>query len=134
MDHIRQKAAGHVAGTPDTWLLTANRQAIAIELKAPGNLPTARQVAVGQVIQSLGHYWNWCDSVSAYGEMLNYLRVHLVAHWKLKAADYDATLEGAAIKREETKTGKVSKRRSAPPRYLLGKAAVGRARKAGILI
>jgi len=117
--HVREKARGLVAGTPDTVLLYPGLPAIFIELKAKGRkvLPDSNQQKVGNDIRNAGHHWWWCDSVYDYLHTLQRFGVPLQGNWPVAAFNHDATLESAAIKREEAKTGTVSKRRYArkPP-------------------
>ena len=109
--HVREKARGHVAGTPDTILLFPGLPAIAIELKAPGNRPTDAQENVGEVIGKSEHLWGWCDSVVGYRALLVRFGVPLSPYSEVKALGHDATLASAAIRREETKTGRPSAKR-----------------------
>lgn len=109
--HVREKSRGLVAGTPDTMLVVLGFPLIAVELKSPGNKPTPRQFDVGDAIQTAGGIWGWCDTVTGYCQILRSLEVPLIRHAEILAADHDATLTGAAIKREETKTGRVSFKR-----------------------
>lgn len=110
---MQDKARGVISGVPDTIMLVAGLPVIAVELKAPGNRPTPRQFEVGEAIRAAGHVWGWCDTVTGYFELLRSLRVPLDARAGFWAAHYDAFLTGAAIRREEGKTGKVSVRRFA---------------------
>jgi hypothetical protein len=112
--HARQKSAGHVRGTPDTVLLFPGLPAITIELEAPGNKPEPEQIEVGAVIQNSGHLWGWCDSVEGYCALLRRFGVPLNPYAETKAQHHDLVLRGAAIKREEAKTGAPSKKRYAP--------------------
>jgi hypothetical protein len=115
--HVREKARGHVAGTPDTVLLFPGLPCIAIELKAPRKTPTENQERVGAVIQASGHFWGWCDSVAGYCALLIRAGVPLGAAAALNAERKDVVLESAAIRREEVRTGKVSRTRfGAAPR------------------
>jgi hypothetical protein len=109
--HVREKARGHVRGTPDTVLLFPGLPCITIELKAPGNKPDESQEQVGAVIQASGHFWGWCNSVAGYCALLVRAGVPLGPHAALNAERKDAVLEGAAIRREEARTGKVSRKR-----------------------
>lgn len=139
-DHIRQKNAGFVSGTPDTLLLVPGVTAIAIELKARGKKvdPGSNQELVGHAIRGAGHFWNWCDSVLGYMELLNQAGVPLRGNWRLIAAGHDIVLESAAIRRKEAKTGAPSKKRlykrweekPAPAKL----KAVARIRAAGVRI
>lgn len=123
--HVREKARGMLAGFPDTILLV-NGMTITAELKALGKKPTERQAAVGEVIKASGHHWFWCDNVFAYAQALHNFGVPLVGAWGIAADGHDATLASAAIRSEESKTGKVSKKRRNPfaPRYVWKSANV----------
>lgn len=116
--HAREKARGHIAGTPDTVLLFPGLPAITIELKARGKeiVEGGNQERVGDVIQATGHLWGWCDTVVGYCALLTSFGVPLGRYAALNAERKDAVLEGAAIKREEAKTGVPSKKRYAKPR------------------
>lgn len=123
LTHVREKARGLVAGTPDTLLIVPNLPAITIELKAKGKkvAEDSQQDQVGKRIQASGGLWGWCDSVHGYAALLRAWDVPLIGAWEIAAEGHDATLLGAAIRREETKTGKVSKARSprkSGPRYV----------------
>lgn len=56
------KGLGVLAGVPDLIILWPGRCA-GLELKAPGQRPTAAQLDIGEQMQSLGHLWGWADSV-----------------------------------------------------------------------
>lgn len=133
MDHVRQKAAGFVSGTPDTLLLVPGLPCIAVELKAGSNRPTEQQFRVGQAITIAGHTWRWCSSVLEYCRLLGALGVPLRPGAAVLAAHHDAVLAGAAIKREESRTGKPSAKRKPQPRFTASKAVVARARRAGVM-
>lgn len=116
--HVRQKAAGHVKGTPDTVLLIPGLPAIAIELKAKGEKPEAggAQEQVGAKIRECAHLWDWCDTVVGYCEIVAKFGVP-VSNWaRVRAAHHDGVLLAAAIRREEAKTGDPSVKRFAKPR------------------
>jgi hypothetical protein len=129
-DHAREKAAGFVAGCPDTILVCPGFALIAVELKAPGKRPTARQFEVGEAIKRSGHIWAWADSVESYAALLHGWGVPLIGRWDIAAQGHDATLAAAAIRREEAKTGKPSRKRvfaqrKAGPRFPWPARAVG---------
>jgi hypothetical protein len=119
--HVREKARGLVAGTPDTVLLCPNLPAIAVELKAPGNTPSDAQVMVRDKIVAAGHIWSWADSVRGYAGILVGHGVALRPGWVFAAERADAVLEGAAIRRKEAKprrtrqTGLVRRSYGVPP-------------------
>jgi hypothetical protein len=110
-DHIRQKAAGQISGVPDTLIVIPRFPLIAIELKAPGKKPTSRQYEVGEALKKAGALWDWADSVESYAMLLHGWGVPLTGAWHIDALGHDATLAAAAIRREEAKTGKVSRKR-----------------------
>ena len=114
-EHVRQKARGLVSGMADTILIMPALPPIAVELKAPGNKPTERQTQVGTAIQNAGGIWGWCDSVAGYAAILRVAGVPLMMSADLAAQHSDAVLASAAIRREEGKTGKVSKARAPKP-------------------
>lgn len=126
---IRDKGRGVISGVPDTVILVPGMPAICIELKAKGKkpVPGGVQEHVGAAIQAAGHIWAWCDSVTGYYLLLRSLRVPLDPRADFWAAHFDAVIEGAAIRREEGKTGKVSTRR------FVAKTTVGQVRKAEAL-
>lgn len=111
--HARQKNAGHVAGTPDTMLLFPSLPGIAVELKAKGEKPEpgGNQEKVGAVIVTSGHLWGWCDTVAGYRALIIGFGVPVSPYSLVRAEHHDAVLAGAAIKREESKTGVPSKKR-----------------------
>jgi len=111
--HVREKARGLVAGTPDTVLLVHGLPSIWVELKAPGNHPTDQQYEVGSAIKHSGHVWDWCDTVEGYATILARRGVRLTTDAHSKAMHADALLAAAAIRREEASTGKPSAKRFA---------------------
>lgn len=129
MTHVRQKAAGMVAGVPDTVLLYPGLPAITIELKARGKKPEpgGSQERVGGVIIESGHLWGWCDSVMGYAGLLQQFGVPIRPSGWLHAHNHDLVLEAAAIKREEA-GGVPSKKRTYKPNTR--KPSAARIRKA----
>ena len=115
MQRIREKARGVLSGTPDTLLVVPTLPLIAVELKAPGNRPTDRQMQVGAAITAAGHHWGWADSCAEYFRLLSAWGVPVIGTWWLAAQDADARLASAAIRAEESKTGRPSRARSAYP-------------------
>lgn len=109
--HVREKARGLVAGTSDTILLYPGLPAIVVELKRPGEKPDDNQERFGAQVTASGHLWGWCATVFGYGAILLNAGVPLMEAWALIAARHDATLASASIRKEESRTGKVSKRR-----------------------
>lgn len=138
--YARQKSAGQIRGTPDTVLLYPDLPAITVELKAAGKKPDTggAQEQVGAAIQAAGHCWGWCNSVIGYRALLLAFGVPLDLNSEVRALHHDVTLASAVIRREEDKTGVVSKKRSrsrkAAPRYEWGKSVVKRATKAGVSV
>lgn len=116
MQHVREKARGLVAGTPDCVLILPRLPAMWVELKAPGGRPSEAQALVGAAIQTAGHKWGWCNSVVGYAEMLKRWGVPLSPIAILNAVHKDAILTSASIRREESKTGAPSKKRAFRPR------------------
>jgi hypothetical protein len=111
-EHVRQKNRGMVAGTSDTVLLCLGLPGIVVELKAPGETPDDNQNRFGAHVQTAGHLWGWCDTVVGWCRLLIAFGVPLRRNWEIIAAGHDATIEGAAIKREEARTGVPSKKRT----------------------
>ena len=113
--HVREKSRGLVAGTPDTMLLMPGLPAIAVELKAFGKKVEegGTQEKVGIVVMAAGHLWGWCDTVVGYRALLLGFGVLVSPYSLVRAEHHDAVLAGAAIKREEAKTGVPSKKRFA---------------------
>jgi hypothetical protein len=126
LQHVREKARGMIAGTPDTHLLLPGHPLIAIELKAPGGRPTDQQRRVGEAICAAGGMWTWVTSVTEYAAALVSAGVWLEPSAFIAAAGHDATLAGAAIKRAE-RTGTVS------PRRYAAKPSVAQVRRAEAL-
>lgn len=126
---MREKARGLIAGTPDTVLLAPNFPAICVELKAGDNKVRSGddQDRVGQAIRRAGHVWHWTNSVQGYAAILAEAGVLLSPDAQIKAMRADALLASAAIRREEAKTGAVSKKRYAAPE---AKPTAARLRKA----
>lgn len=116
--HSREKMRGHVPGTPDTVLLFPGLPAITVELKAKGKavIEGGSQDKVGAVIQKCGHLWAWCDTVVGYYEILRRFGIPMGNYAGVAAESKDGVLEGAAIEREEAKTGVPSKKRFYKPR------------------
>lgn len=115
--HAREKMRGHVAGMSDTGLLVLGFAAIFVELKAEGKevKDGSNQDKVGDAIKATGNHWYWTDTVAGYCQILRDLRVPLSNYAHLDAEGKDLTLRGAAIKREESRTGVPSKKRYYKP-------------------
>lgn len=132
--HVREKARGLVAGTPDTVLIYPGLPTITIELKAKGEKvdPGSNQERVGNAIRAAGGLWSWCDTVSGYMTILQNIGIPLYGRWDLTAQHRDALLESAAIRRAEgSRSSKVRAAARSRPRPAALKA-VARARAAGI--
>lgn len=127
--HVREKARGLVKGTSDTILLCPNFPAFVIELKAKGKTPDDDQIAFGVEVSAAGHLWHWADTVTRYFAFLDKWGVPLAPNWRIVCEHRDVLLASSAIRREEAKTGKPSKKRSAPRE----RASAGRIRKAEAL-
>lgn len=127
--HAREKARGVKKGQTDTHLLCPGLPAICIELKAKGRElePDGVQEHVGAAIQAAGHLWDWTDTVVGYCAILRSAGVPLAPRAEFWAKHYDAVLAGAAIRKEETKTSRPSRRRFA------AKPTVGQVAKAEAL-
>lgn len=134
--HVREKARGLIAGTPDTVLIYPGLPTITIELKAKGEKvkPGSNQELVGNAIIAAGGLWGWCDSVHGCMLFLHYAGVPLIGRWDLTAQHRDALLASAAIRRAEgSRSSKVRAAAKPRPRAAALKA-VARARAAGIRV
>jgi hypothetical protein len=103
--HMREKARGVKAGTPDTLLIVYGVPPIWCELKAPGNKPAPEQEAMGDTLMRLGCYWSWATSVGTYHAWLVSLGIRLHPNAELLATLADAGVL-AKIGRAEIKAGK----------------------------
>lgn len=106
--HMREKARGVRAGTPDTLLIVAGMPPIWAELKAPGNKPTPEQIAMGDSLMALGCWWSWVTSVGTYYEWVRSIGVELRANAEFLAMHADAGVR-SKIAAAETKAGKAPK-------------------------
>jgi hypothetical protein len=103
--HMREKARGVRAGTPDTLLLVEGKAPIFCELKAPGNKPTEQQIDMGNRLMAVGCWWSWVTSVSTYFEWIKSIGVELRANAEFLAMHADAGVR-SKIAAAETKDGK----------------------------
>ena len=126
---MADKTRGVIGGIPDTILLAQNLPAIAVELKWGDNKVRSgdNQDRVGQAIRRAGHVWHWTNSVEGYASILAREGVSLSGDAQIKAVRADALLASAEIRREEAKTGRVSRKRYAAPE---AKPTAARLRKA----
>tara|TARA_R110000868_G_scaffold137978_2_gene351709 strand:+ start:1063 stop:1587 length:525 start_codon:yes stop_codon:yes gene_type:complete len=106
--HMREKARGVRAGTPDTLLIVAGVPPIWAELKAPGNRPTPEQEAMGDTLMRLGCYWSWVTTIGTYHAWMVSLGIRLHPNAELLATMADASVQ-SKIARAEIKAGKVPK-------------------------
>jgi hypothetical protein len=103
--HMREKARGVRAGTPDTLLIVAGVPPVWAELKAPGNKPTPEQEAMGDTLMRLGCYWSWVNTIGTYHAWLVSLGIRLHPNAETLATLADAGVL-AKIGRAEIKAGK----------------------------
>ena len=106
--HMREKARGVRAGTPDTLLIVEGKPVIWCELKAPGNKPTPEQIAMGDSLMALGCWWSWVTSVDAYFEWIRSIGVEMRANAEFLAMHADAGVR-SKIAAAETKAGTAPK-------------------------
>lgn len=105
----REAARGVQPSTPDCALFVKGMRPIWAELKAPGNRPTERQIAMGDaIIRDTDGFWSWVDSVAKYALWLQAIGVPLVPNAVLQAEQYDGKVEGW-VARAEAKAGKPPK-------------------------
>lgn len=103
--HMREKARGVKAGTPDVLLLVEGKAPIWCELKAPGNKPTEQQIDMGNRLMAVGCWWSWVTSVSTFYEWIRSIGVELRANAEFLAMHADAGVL-SKIGAAETKAGK----------------------------
>jgi hypothetical protein len=103
--HMREKARGVRAGTPDTLLIVAGVPPIWAELKAPGNKPTPEQQAMADTLMRLGCYWSWVTDIGTYYAWMVALGIRLHPNAELLATLADAGVQ-SKIARAEIKAGK----------------------------
>lgn len=126
--HMREKARGVRAGTPDTLLIVAGMPPIWCELKAPGNKPTPEQIDIGDSLLTLGCCWSWVTSVGTYYEWIRSIGVELRANAEFLAMHADAGVL-SVIARAEEKRGKAPRSYKAP----VAKPSAARLRKVAAL-
>jgi VRR-NUC domain len=122
--HMREKARGVKAGTPDVLLLVEGRAPIWCELKAPGNKPTEQQIDMGNRLMAVGCWWSWVTSVSTFHEWIRSIGVELRANAEFLAMHADAGVL-SKIATAETKAGKPPRSYKAP----VAKPSAARLRK-----
>lgn len=122
--HMREKARGVKAGTPDTLLLVEGKAPIFCELKAPGNKPTEQQIDMGNRLMAVGCWWSWVTSVSTFYEWIRSIGVELRANAEFLAMHADAGVL-SKIASAETKAGKARRSYKAP----VAKPSAARLRK-----
>lgn len=129
--HMREKARGVRAGTPDTLLIVENKPVIWCELKAPGNKPTPEQIAMGDNLMALGCWWSWVTSVDAYFEWIRSIGVEMRANAEFLAMHADAGVR-TKIEKAEAAVGKAPRsykpREAKPSAARLRKVAAVRSR------
>lgn len=103
--HLREKARGVRAGTPDTLLLTARLPPVWAELKAGTNKASEQQEDMGNRLVAMGGHWACLSSVEAYRAWIFGLGVELRANAGLLAMHADASVL-SVIARAEEKRGK----------------------------
>ena len=114
LQHIREKARGIRAGTPDILILVPGL-AIWAELKAGKNTASDLQEEVGAAIVNVGHRWEVVRSVEELRRYLNACGVALYPRADLRALDLDLVLKGAAMKAKGPKSYVPQKPRAAKP-------------------
>lgn len=124
--HMREKARGVKAGTPDVLLLVEGKAPIWCELKAPGNKPTEQQVDMGNRLMAVGCWWSWVTSVSTFHEWVRSIGVELRANAEFLAMHADAGVL-SKIAAAETKAGKAPRSYKAP----VANTSAARIRKVG---
>jgi hypothetical protein len=127
--HLREKARGIRAGTPDTLLRIKDRANIWCELKAPGNKATEEQTRMGDELMALGDAWFVCWNIQQYFKNLALSAVPMHANAHFLALHHDGAVESEVAK-ARMKKGASSK--VAKPRATSVKIA--RARRAGVLV
>lgn len=122
--HMREKARGVKAGTPDVLLLVEGKAPIWCELKAPGNKPTEQQIDMGNRLMAVGCWWSWVTSVSTFREWIRSIGVELRANAEFLAMHADASV-ASVIARAEVARGKAPRSYKAP----VAKPSAARLRK-----
>lgn len=106
--HMREKARGVAAGTPDTLLMVEGLPDFWWEWKDGRNEPSDLQQQMGDAIMRVGRWWSWGNSVVAYCAWLRVLGVPLHPNADFLAQVADASAD-SAIARAEAKAGKAPK-------------------------
>lgn len=106
--HMREKARGIKAGTPDTVLMVLGMPPLWAEWKADGNKPTDDQTRMGDELNAIGHRWGWFTSVVAYHEWLATAGVPMHPNAAFLALHHDAAAD-TVIARAERKKGTAPK-------------------------
>ena len=122
--HMREKARGVKAGTPDVLLLVEGKAPIWCELKAHGNKPTEQQTDMGNRLMAVGCWWSWVTSVSTFYDWIRSIGVEVRANAEFLAMHADAGVL-SKIAAAETKAGKAP--RSYKP--AVAKASAARVRR-----
>lgn len=111
----REAARGIAKGTPDTSIKVPGLPTIWVELKAPGNKPSADQLEMAVRLQAVGDLWFWCNSVQSYAEGLLRFGVRLRDNWLFQSQHHDAFV-ASCIARAEAKRAAPAKRVASAPR------------------
>lgn len=122
--HLREKARGVRAGTPDTLLLTARHPPLWCELKAGTNTASEQQEDLGKRLVAMGGQWTCLSSVAAYHQWVHGLGVELRANAEFLAMHADASV-ASVIARAEVARGKAPRSYKAP----VAKPSAARLRK-----
>ena len=99
LQHVRESARGVRAGTADTLLLVKGLPPIWVELKAPGNKPSALQLEFAADVERVGCRWYWAASVQQCREVLFAAGVPMRPSAPLVAEHLDGLLAGAAARK-----------------------------------
>jgi hypothetical protein len=123
--HLRQKARGVLAGTPDTLLLVHGHMPVWCEVKAPGGKPTPQQEAIGGELMRMGCGWTWARSVEEYYAALLSFGIPMRDQANMTATYHDGCV-AAVIERAEAKvaaslSGKPKRGRKPGPRFVASK-------------
>lgn len=71
------KWTGTLAGVPDLIVLAPHGVTIGIEVKAPGGKPSREQIAIGEEMLTLGHWWHLARSIDDAREILKRAEVEM---------------------------------------------------------
>lgn len=100
------------AGTPDTALVVDGR-VYRVELKAPGNKPTEKQLERIEELKAAGACAGWAITVEGYAVMIFMWGIPLAPNWRIQAQHHDALIASRLAKAPTPK--KASKPRAAKP-------------------